>query len=325
MHPLILLALAILPGLFIVHRYYSADRYRKEPRALICKSFLWGAFIVIPAAILESALSVEGGDADLLRSAVENFLVVALTEEFAKYLVIRLYAYRDSNFDEVMDGIVYGAAVAAGFATFENIFYVLDHGFAVAMLRAVVSVPGHILWGASIGYWMARVKFGQCSLMASLVLGLGASVAGHGFFDFAISSLGDWKFLGVVPVLLLSFFMKRYIRDALRYDAQFVHHLPEAERDARDAEAEAGIRNPYLRRLLGAGSRLMVWMSVGAGLFLGLGCYVSATETAAGFAGSDLLLVLVPFASAAFFSAKARRYRGDAPAPYPTPAPGAGA
>lgn len=308
MHPLILIALAVIPGLFLVLRYYSKDIYKKEPWAVIWKSFFWGAFSVIPAAILETSVSLKN-EVSILNSLIENFLIVALTEELCKFAVIRFYSYRDSNFDEMMDGIVYGAAAAAGFATFENIFYVMENGIGIAMVRAVLSVPAHILWGASAGYWIARVKFGQSSLPAALILGLGTSVLGHGFFDFALTSMKGYEFLAILPVILLSFFMGNFVKSSLQYDAVNIHKLSLEEQERFEEIHSTEIKNIYLRKLMRAGSLLLGWGSVCTGILFAIGFYVNYTEKGEAFDGTSAFLIIFPFVSAVFFLVKASKYR----------------
>ncbi|MGQ9701154.1 MAG: PrsW family glutamic-type intramembrane protease [bacterium] len=53
------------------------------------------------------------------------------------------WIYNQIEFDEVMDGIVYCVASSLGFATVENIIYVLDRGAGTGILRAFLSVSGY--------------------------------------------------------------------------------------------------------------------------------------------------------------------------------------
>ncbi|MGQ9664052.1 MAG: PrsW family glutamic-type intramembrane protease [bacterium] len=58
------------------------------------------------------------------------------------------------EFDEVMDGIVHCVASSLGFATVENIIYVLDRGAGTGILRAFLSVSGYAFFGALMGYYI---------------------------------------------------------------------------------------------------------------------------------------------------------------------------
>jgi RsiW-degrading membrane proteinase PrsW (M82 family) len=212
-----LLALAILPGFVIVQRYYAKDHLQKEPVGVVLRSFFWGAALVLPVGIFETLfpLSETPSYIDL---AIHYMLLVGITEEVAKYVAIRFYSAQNDAFNEHFDGIVYGACVGGGFATFENIFYVLEHGFAVGVLRAFLSVPGHILWGAIIGHWIAKEKMENASRVKVFFVGVGISSLLHGGFDFVLNFGASALFLAPIFVLTPLFLVRTYSRTALEKD-----------------------------------------------------------------------------------------------------------
>ncbi|TGL56279.1 protease PrsW [Leptospira ognonensis] len=216
-----LLALAILPGFVIVQRYYSKDHLQKEPISVVLRSFYWGAALILPAGLFET-LFVLSETPSYIDLAIHYFLVVGITEEVAKYLAIRFYSARNDAFNEHFDGIVYGACVGGGFATFENIFYVLEHGFAVGVLRAFLSVPGHILWGAIIGHWIAKEKMEKEDRIKVFFIGVGISSLLHGGFDFVLnfgaSALMYAPIFVITPLLLV----RHYSKSALEKDKTFL-------------------------------------------------------------------------------------------------------
>jgi hypothetical protein len=63
------------------------------------------------------------------------------------------------EFDEPLDGVIYGVAVSLGFATLENLLYLDRMGLAIAWQRAVFAVPAHALFGGAMGYYAGRAKF----------------------------------------------------------------------------------------------------------------------------------------------------------------------
>jgi hypothetical protein len=75
-------------------------------------------------------------------------------------LVVVYFCSRHKEFDEPMDGVVYGAVASLGFATLENILYVSTGGLGLAVVRALSAVPGHAFMGAIMGSYVARAKFG---------------------------------------------------------------------------------------------------------------------------------------------------------------------
>ena len=74
--------------------------------------------------------------------AIGCFLVIGPCEELAKFLAVRLFVYRNKEFNEPLDGIIYAAAAALGFASLENVLYVIDWH------------TGHVQWGA-LGHSLA--------------------------------------------------------------------------------------------------------------------------------------------------------------------------
>lgn len=120
-----LFIIAIVPAVICLSAVYLADREDKEPLKLLMMTFLLGAFTVLPAIFLEEFLlrfNVFSGNAGVFYNA---FIVAALTEEFFKRLVVVRLPYRTKYFDEKLDGIVYAVFASMGFATVENVIYVV--------------------------------------------------------------------------------------------------------------------------------------------------------------------------------------------------------
>ena len=148
-------ALGFAPGLFWLIYFYKRDRLEKEPKSLIVKSFLLGIVIAIPASLLESFFNID------------RYLMVIIAapviEELLKFLAIKMYCCPKKEFNEPMDGIMYGAAVALGFASIENVGYLIGaHGRGILdttfIVRAVFSVPGHALFTCMGGYALGMQK-----------------------------------------------------------------------------------------------------------------------------------------------------------------------
>lgn len=319
MTELLLLFLSIMPGLFFIYWYYSKDIYKKEPWIVIWKSFFWGVATVLPAGLLEASIELPGKDT-FVGMLIENFLVIAFTEELCKYLAIRFYSYRNIHFDEMMDGIVYGVAVSSGFATFENIFYVMEHGFAVGMVRAVLSVPSHILEGAIIGYWLAKSKFQNVSFIYTSLVSLSIVVLGHGFFDFVLSyKKAEYFYLALIPVLFLGWLLKIYIKSALDYDLKYIHKLeePNLSNDSfLESKESTNIYSTHsTMRTASKNSYLSKFISISL-YFLSVVCILFATFLLIGFIalledGKEepwtLSIPFVPFLFGLFFVYKARK------------------
>src|SRR4029078_9201802 len=90
----------------------------------------------------------------------EALVLASFVEEAAKFSVFLALIYWWSEFDEPLDGVVYGVALALGFATVENVLCVLRDGLQIGLLRAGFAVPAHALFGAAMGFYFGRAKLG---------------------------------------------------------------------------------------------------------------------------------------------------------------------
>lgn len=213
MHMLIYLSLA--PVIVLIILFYSLDKYEPEPKSLLLKVFGFGVLSVIPVAIAESSFTHFYPDPyrpdNLKVMFITIFLSIALIEELAKFLVVMLGIYRSPEFDEPYDGIIYTVSASLGFAALENACYVIVGGLGVGLLRAVLSVPAHALFGVLMGYFIGRAKFSSPFGRVMLLLaGFMAAALAHTVFDFLIFSRRIDLMLCLIPHMgllwILAFF-----------------------------------------------------------------------------------------------------------------------
>ena len=159
--PVILaLAFSLLVALFWLNKFRKMDKYEKEPERLIYLAFSAGIVATVPSVLLEMPLQMRiPSHPPLLGDLFLSFLWVGMVEESFKFLAVRLTVYRSSQFNEVMDGMIYMISAALGFAATENVGYMLGFGFSVGFLRAILSYLGHVSFSAILGYYMAKAKF----------------------------------------------------------------------------------------------------------------------------------------------------------------------
>ena len=185
---MLLLALAIAPGLAIILYIYRKDSYDKEPKKYLIVSFLLGMLSTLAAMVLELSGGAIFGEISGISSisfyAFFSFIIIACSEEGCKFAVVRLYAYPKKIFDEPFDGIIYSVMVAMGFATLENIGYVEQHGVGTAILRMFLSVPAHAAFGVIMGYYIGLAKFNKEKSIFYFIKGLVLAIFFHGSFDF---------------------------------------------------------------------------------------------------------------------------------------------
>ena len=185
--PLTIFGLTIAPGLAIAFYVYAQDKYEKEPLNLLIKTFFAGFFVVIPAALIEVWLqNIYPSGETILSVAVNNFLFVGFVEELCKYLCLFYIVYHKADFNEPFDGITYAVMVSMGFATSENIFYVLDGGLHTAVMRIFSAVPAHASFAVLMGYFVGLSKFNDHHI-PYMVAGLGVATLFHGAYDFFLS------------------------------------------------------------------------------------------------------------------------------------------
>ena len=182
-----LISLALAPVVFLMTYVYVKDQYDREPLKYLIITFILGIATAIPVVyiggVLRQGLGVSHDS--ILGLAVYAFIVVALTEEGMKYLVLRYYNYPHKEFDEPYDGIMYGVTVSLGFAAIENVLYVMDGGQDVALLRMFTAVPAHAVFGILMGYYVGRAKYlKNGSPFLERLKGLGIAVLFHGLYDF---------------------------------------------------------------------------------------------------------------------------------------------
>ena len=182
---LISVAAALVPGLLLVWYFTSRDRF-PEPRHRVWKTFGLGCAIVVPVVPIALLLSLpfEGAANPHFRALTQAFFGAAIPEEALKLAVLFWYCRRKHEFDEPMDGLVYGATVSLGFATFENVLYVLDGGLTVALLRAFTAVPGHAATGAIMGFYLGLAHFLPHRRRRYLWLAFLVPVALHGLYNY---------------------------------------------------------------------------------------------------------------------------------------------
>ena len=223
MSPFLLLA-ALVPAAFLIVQVYRLDRIEKEPAGLLLKLALFGALSGLAAGAIEGALTrvldvTLGGST--LRLVLENFLAVALVEEACKRWVVLKFAWRHPAFDYRFDAVVYCVFSALGFAALENILYVAEYGFAVAVSRALLSVPGHCFFAVYMGIYLGQAKMAERAmqryyielpdespgqyLRASLLV----PALLHGFWDFSLS-VGGGLMTVLFYLFVLAFFIDAY-------------------------------------------------------------------------------------------------------------------
>ncbi len=159
-NPVLIIA-AIVPAVFLMYRVYKADKLDKEPIRLMLGLAAAGIFSTMIAVALETigefVLSPLNPNS-LVYNLILYMVVVAFSEEWAKYVLLKKMTWRHYAFNCQFDAVVYAVFVSLGFALWENIQYVVMYGFETALVRAVTAVPGHACFGVFMGVWYGMAK-----------------------------------------------------------------------------------------------------------------------------------------------------------------------
>lgn len=202
MDTLRLVIIAVIPGIALSLGLYLTDRYDREPVRLLLKLFLFGIISAIPTIFVENFLSGINFLPGMLSAVWRAFIVAGLTEEFFKRLVVMKIAYYHIAFNEKLDGIIYCTFSALGFATIENIMYVVsgyDADPYIGLYRGLLSVPAHMLFAITMGYYLSLARFSPDQKTRSFYFtkSLIVPVLLHGTFNFLL--------MAGIPILLVLF------------------------------------------------------------------------------------------------------------------------
>lgn len=223
--------LALVPLIVVLLAIRWVDRWEPEPRWALWFAFLWGGAVSVAIALivdlgvqLTVAAALPGGAPD---EAVQAVVQAPVVEELAKGLgVLLLFAFARAHFDGPVDGLVYAATIAAGFAFTENILYfgaALAEGGASGLgatfvVRGIFSPFAHVLFTACTGLALgiAARRGAGAGVAGWFVLGLIGAIALHALWNgsLAFSSDAVALYLTVqVPIfvgaILLAVFLRR--------------------------------------------------------------------------------------------------------------------
>jgi protease PrsW len=187
--------MALVPLAIVLAGVHWIDRWEPEPRLILVFAFLWGAVAAVIIALLvgaevENAVASLGGPPEAYQffgAAIQAPVV----EEFGKgFGLLLIFWFARKHFDGPVDGLVYAAWIAGGFAFTENILY-----FGAELLNSS-GTPGNVPLLFLIRGIMspfAHVMFTACT---GILLGIAARRSS------AIGVVG-WFLVGIIPAMLL--------------------------------------------------------------------------------------------------------------------------
>lgn len=236
---LILLALALAPGVAIGLYIYLKDKHEREPVGLLMRSFFFGILSVFVTLLISRVIGnfITIDEQSVSDQAVHAFLIVALVEEFSKFIFVRGILYNNSNFNEPFDGIVYSVMVSMGFATFENILYVTEGGIGTAFMRMFTAVPAHASFAILMGFYLGKAKFEHKKSYYALHA-LAVATLLHGAYDYCLFiSFVPGIVFGALASLLVGIWLSRKAISIHQYASPFIRqHIPPEQQDIDQTE-----------------------------------------------------------------------------------------
>ncbi|MBI2050060.1 MAG: PrsW family intramembrane metalloprotease [Candidatus Staskawiczbacteria bacterium] len=200
---LIYIFFGVLPALIWLSYYLREDTH-PEPRPMILKVFLFGSLATLPVFLVQvgfSALLVELKLPSSIFSILYWFLVIALAEEFFKYLVVKKTVLKSPHLDEPLDIMLYMIIAALGFAALENVLYlffwksitsnlslgqILNNTIIISFIRFIGATFLHTLASGTLGYFLAVEVYKKKKRWWFFVSGLALTSALHGLYNFSI-------------------------------------------------------------------------------------------------------------------------------------------
>lgn len=198
------LSLSLAPALLWLAYMRRKDRYEPEPWIHLFAVLLLGAAAAYAIGWARPRVEHFAALRGLDGAWGEAFLVTALPEEFAKLAAVACGALWLSEWDERCDGIVYGAAAGLGFASVENVYYLLEsQSLGVVVARAFTAELGHVVFTASGGFLLGLAKLAPRRRVLCALAALATAVALHGSYDLLLGAGGLAALLALVLLLPL--------------------------------------------------------------------------------------------------------------------------
>ncbi|GEK35606.1 glutamic-type intramembrane protease PrsW [Kurthia sibirica] len=209
---IVLLTVAIAPGLALFSFFYLRNQMKTEPRKTLLQTFIYGAILTFPIMFLQYVFKEEQV---FTHPIIQEVFFTGIIEEFFKWLILLLVLFNNVEFDDPYDGVLYGAAISLGFATVENIFYLMSYGVHTAFLRAILPVSSHALFGVVMGYYLGRAKFDvSSSSIRFKSLALLAPLTLHIVYNLIFISQKHWVYIMIPFMLFLWWFSLKKVKTA---------------------------------------------------------------------------------------------------------------
>jgi RsiW-degrading membrane proteinase PrsW (M82 family) len=182
------------------------DRYEKEPKLLLGAAFVWGVIIAGGGAyILNTAVGIGvysiTGSANAADFSTTSIAAPIIEETLKGLAVLVVFLMFRKEFDSVLDGVVYGAITAMGFAAIENVLYIYRNGFqesgwegfwTLVFIRVVLVGWMHPFFTSftGIGLAVSRTSRNLFVKIIAIPAGYAVAVMAHAFHNTFSTIIG---------------------------------------------------------------------------------------------------------------------------------------
>ena len=151
------------------------------------------------------------------------FIVVAFSEEWAKYVLLKIKTWKHPAFNCQFDGVVYSVFVGLGFALWENIQYVAMFGFETAIVRAFTAVPGHCSFAVFMGVWYGMAKRYEfagefAKAKKARIMSVVMPAIMHGIYDFIATWDTGISYVFIIFIVIMFIWASRLVRSMSQND-----------------------------------------------------------------------------------------------------------
>jgi len=159
------LIIAIVPALIWLLAFYLQDRLEPEPKRLVIGVFLLAALMAVGLGqpLIRNVFQVqEWTGNNIVVDLLAAILIVGIIQQFINYAAVRYTVYFSPEFDERVDGIIYGAAAGLGYATMLNLQYIISNNgvdIVVGVMRVVTTALAQASFAGITGYFIGIAKF----------------------------------------------------------------------------------------------------------------------------------------------------------------------
>jgi RsiW-degrading membrane proteinase PrsW (M82 family) len=159
------LVMAIVPALIWLFAFLQQDRLEPEPKRYVFGVFILGALLAaaVGQPLIRDFFGIQNwASSNAIISILASILIAGFIQEFLKYAAVRYTVFYSGEFDERVDGIIYGAAAGLGYATMLNLQYIVSNGgvdLGIGVMRVATTALAQASFAGIVGYFLGIAKF----------------------------------------------------------------------------------------------------------------------------------------------------------------------